>query len=192
MEQIILPPLPTAFENLPDPRKPSGKRYSLKSMLTSAIAALMQGATGVTSISQWTRSQSFGDLFRLGFQTGKAPCPATYYNLFFHLDTIALEQCLQSYFKPLLDNEDVLSIDGKALRGSRDGDSSPVHLLSVLGQKTLLVFNEKFVNQKTNEIKVIIPLLEDMDLEGKIITADAMHTQKNFANGPSTVMQITF
>lgn len=76
--------------------------------------------------------------------------------------------------------EEALAVDGKTLRGSKDGDVPGVHLLAVFGHKTEVVFNEHFVNKKTNEIKVIVPLLNETDIAGKVITADAMHTQKDF------------
>lgn len=176
---IILPELSLAFEKIPDLRRSRGKRYSLKALLVVATAAMLSGATGPTSISEWSRSKRREELKQLGFKRGIAPCPATFHNVFKDLDVLAFEQAIRDYFSPVLESEEAISVDGKTLKGSKDGDLPAVHLLSAIGQRTKVVFNESFVSKKTNEIKVIVPLLSEIDIQGKVITADALHTQKN-------------
>jgi len=164
-----LPKLSSAFEKIPDLRKCRGKRYDLKALLIMATAAILSGARGPTSISEWGRSKSREELKQLGFKRGIAPCPATFHNVFKDLDVLAFEQAIRDYFSPVLKGEDspvlkgeeAIAIDGKTLRGSKDGDVPAVHLLAALGQRTKVVFNEHFVNHKTNEIKVIVPLLNE-------------------------------
>ncbi len=175
-----LPKLSSAFEKIQDLRKCRGKRYDLKALLIMATAAILSGARGPTSISEWGRSKSREELKQLGFKRGVAPCPATFHNVFKDLDVLAFEQAIRDYFSPVLKGEEAIAIDGKTLRGSKDGDVPAVHLLAALGQRTKVVFNEHFVNHKTNEIKVIVPLLNEINVKGKVITADAMHTQKDF------------
>ena len=177
-----LPKLSLAFEKIPDLRKHWRKRYNLKALLVMATAAILSGAKGPTSISEWGRSKSREELKQMGFKRGIAPCPATFHNVFKDLDVLTFEQAIRDYFSPVLKGEKAIAVDGKTLRGSKDGDLPGVHLLAALGQRTKVVFNEHFVNHKTNEIKVIVPLLNEMDVKGKVITADAMHTQKDFCD----------
>ncbi len=176
----ILSELSLAFEKVPDPRKSWGKRYSLKALLVMATAAMLCGAKGPTSISEWGCSKSREELKQLGFRRGIAPCAATFSNVFRDLDSLAFERAIRNYFSPVLEGEEAIAVDGKTLRGSKDGDLPAVHLLSALGQSTCVVFNEQFVSSKTNEIKVIVNLLDGIKIKGKVITADALHTQKGF------------
>jgi len=73
--------------------------------------------------------------------------------------------------------------DGKAVRGTRhaSGDGQAVHLLAVLGQRAGAVLAQGSVDGKTNEITQFAPLLKDLDLAGCVVTADAMHTQREHA-----------
>lgn len=178
----ILAPISKAFENLKDPRSASGRRHPLKGMLVLALGAMLCGAKGPTAIVEWGKSRTREELKSLGFKRGISPSIATFCRLFLKLDSQAFEQGLRDYFAPSLDREQALAIDGKTLRRSHDGEIPAVHLLSALGQKTSVVFNECFVSKKTNEIKVIVPLLDELKINDKVITADALHTQKGFCD----------
>ena len=74
-----------------------------------------------------------------------------------------------------------VALDWKSLRGSRDGDNKPVHLLSAITHEGGVVIAQESVSEKTNEIKHAASTLQDVDLAGATVTADAMHTQKEFA-----------
>jgi predicted transposase YbfD/YdcC len=75
----------------------------------------------------------------------------------------------------------VLAVDGKRLRGSaRDGHQ--VHLLAALDHHHGAVLAQREVGAATNEISQFQPLLAGLDLEGVIVTADAMHTQRDHAS----------
>jgi hypothetical protein len=75
-----------------------------------------------------------------------------------------------------------IAIDGKTLRGSHKGAQKAIHLLSAVIHKEGVVFAQEQVDEKTNEIKHVKPLFENIDIEGSVVTADALHTQKDFAN----------
>jgi predicted transposase YbfD/YdcC len=76
-----------------------------------------------------------------------------------------------------------LSVDGKALRGTchHTADGQALHLLSVFDQAEGIVLNQTGVAGKTNEITRFQPLLEPLDLAGSVVTADALHTQRDHA-----------
>ncbi|MGH9110031.1 MAG: ISAs1 family transposase [Acidimicrobiales bacterium] len=72
-----------------------------------------------------------------------------------------------------------VAVDGKALRGAKRPDGTQVQLLGALRHDAGMVLGQRNVeNDKTNEILAFIPLLEPLRLAGKVITADALHTQK--------------
>ena len=74
-----------------------------------------------------------------------------------------------------------VAVDGKTLRGSTVDDSRPVHLLAALDHDTGTVLAQRRVEAKRNEISGFRPLLEQVDLTGRVITADAMHCQRAHA-----------
>jgi hypothetical protein len=178
----LLPPLWKAFEGLPDPRERGGRRYGLIPMLMSATCAMLAGACGVTGFSEWTRSRPRSDLEVLGFDREGLPCAATYWLLFEKLDTVMMEDCLRQYFSSILENETSIAVDGKVLHGSKQQNLPPVRLLSAFGHRTEVVFHQAWVGPKSNEIDVIIPLLSRLELDGKLVTADAMHAQRRTAD----------
>lgn len=74
-----------------------------------------------------------------------------------------------------------MAVDGKTLRGSSGADGKPVHLVSAFLQHEKIVIGQRQVDKKSNEITAFKPLLEPLDLEGRVVTADAMHTQVEHA-----------
>jgi hypothetical protein len=74
-----------------------------------------------------------------------------------------------------------LSVDGKTLRGSRDGEQAAIHLLSAFRQELEVVVAQQAVDGKTNEIPVARDLLRTLTLDGLLITGDALHTQRDTA-----------
>ena len=76
---------------------------------------------------------------------------------------------------------DAVAVDGKTLRGARGPDGKPLHLLAALLHKEGVVVSQKSVSKKTNEITVFKSVLDPLDLQGKVVTADALHTQTEHA-----------
>ena len=69
-------------------------------------------------------------------------------------------------------------VDGKAVRGAKAADGSQVHLLAALAGQHGVVAAQAAMSAKTNEIPMIIPLLDGLDLSNAVITADALHCQR--------------
>ncbi|MHB1504703.1 MAG: ISAs1 family transposase [Acidimicrobiales bacterium] len=74
-----------------------------------------------------------------------------------------------------------IALDGKTLRGARLGDGRQVHLLSASTHDEGVVVAQRNVETKTNEITGFRPLLEALELSGMVVTADAMHLQRDHA-----------
>jgi predicted transposase YbfD/YdcC len=73
-------------------------------------------------------------------------------------------------------------VDGKTVRGAMKADGSRVHLLAALAGQRGVVAAQTEVGAKTNEIPMIIPLLDGLDLDGAVVTADALHCQRATAD----------
>jgi hypothetical protein len=91
-----------------------------------------------------------------------------------------LESQLGSWLTRKAPKEEAIALDGKTLKGSRSrGDA--VQLVSALGHDSGVVLHQVPTRDKSNEITAVQPLLESLDLRGRIVTADALHTQTNTA-----------
>jgi predicted transposase YbfD/YdcC len=71
-----------------------------------------------------------------------------------------------------------VAVDGKAVRGSRGGNARARHLLAVIDHQVRVVLGQVDVDGKTNELTRFAPLLDTLDLTDVVVTADALHTQR--------------
>lgn len=173
---------------VPDPRHKKGKRHPLSSILALIVIGLLTNHKGYTSIATWARNQP--DLTKaLGFTAPKTPCAATIHNLLKRLDVIRLEAILTKWVFSHLESYQVsetqdlegVAIDGKELCGSKDPETGfRIHLLSAVSHEIGVVLAECAVDGKTNEIPISNELLKAFDVVGKVVTTDALLTQKTF------------
>lgn len=72
-----------------------------------------------------------------------------------------------------------VAVDGKTLRGAKRSDGTQVQLLAALRHDLGMVIGQANIeNDKTNEILAFKPLIEPLNLDGMVVTADALHTQR--------------
>ncbi len=173
---------------VPDPRHKKGKRYNLGSILALLVIGVMSNHKGYTSIATWARHQ--GALAKaLGFKSEKTPCAGTLHNLLKRLDVVSLEALLTKWVFSKLESLQVLktqdlqgvAIDGKELCGSKDPETRyRTHLLSAVSHELGITLTQRAVSGKTNEIPISTQLLKTFDVTGKVITTDALLTQRTF------------
>ncbi|MFE0678704.1 ISAs1 family transposase [Streptomyces sp. NPDC058867] len=72
-------------------------------------------------------------------------------------------------------------MDGKTLRGARDGGSSAPHLVAALAHRSGAVLGQVVVGEKNNEIPAARDLLQLLDLDAVVVTMDVLHTQRDTA-----------
>ena len=115
----------------------------------------------------------------MGFPLGKTPCVATLHRVFKDLDVAAFEAVLREW---LIDSGvelgDVLSLDGKTLRGIHGGEIAGVHLVSAYAARSGVVLAQVAVPGKGQELAAAKAVLGQVSLEGKIVVADALLTQR--------------
>jgi len=75
----------------------------------------------------------------------------------------------------------VVVVDGKTVRGARREDGTAPHLLAAMTREEAAVIAQRQVSEKSNEIPAFIPLLRDLRLDGAVVLADALHTQRETA-----------
>src|SRR6266540_608951 len=152
---------------LTDPRARRGRRHALAGVLAIAAAAVLGGARSYTAIAGFASEPTL----RRTLQQVDAD----------ELDRVvagwlAEQQPAQASHQP-----EAVAVDGKTLRGAVDAAGRQVHLLAALAHGSGTVLAQRRVDAKTNEITGFRPLLEQLDLQGKVVTADALHTQTEHA-----------
>ncbi len=181
-----IPSLVSVFEQVPDWRAGQGRRYSLGTVLTVTFLAILSGENSLQGIARWAEEQRWKLGKALHLKGYRVPCYETIRTVLRDLDVMAFEERLQSWTSRVAAVYQVkdwpgLSMDGKTLRGSRDGENAAIHLLSAFRQELEVVVAQQAVDGKTNEIPVARDLLRTLTLDGLLITCDAMHTQRDTA-----------
>jgi predicted transposase YbfD/YdcC len=181
-------PLIEVFADIPDFRKSKGKRHPLSAILSLACCAMLCGYRSYSAIAEWGRNYGTPIAQALGF-THQTPCAATLNTIFRQLDHEVLEAKLGTWADEVMTSvpaadaapEEAIAVDGKTLRGSKKQGAPGTHLLSVVGHRLGLTLTQQAVDAKTNEIKAIETLLEQIVLKGRILTMDALLTQRQVA-----------
>jgi predicted transposase YbfD/YdcC len=172
------------FETIKDPRIERTKRHKLVDILTIAILAVICGA------DSWVGMESFGKakqkwLKRILALPNGIPSHDTFARLFARLNPEQFQACFLSWVQSLvrLSAGEVVAIDGKTLRQSYDSgdDKAAIHMVSAWATANRLVLGQQKVDAKSNEITAIPQLLKLIEIEGCIVTIDAMGCQKAIA-----------
>jgi hypothetical protein len=178
--------------DVPDPRGRHGRRHPLSAILALVCCAIMCGAKSYAAIAQWGGDQEITLMHQLGF-TRKPPKMGGIRKVLIALNLGAFEQALTQWAETLLSRPIVgevsppqaFALDGKSVRGSFDGLEKAVHLLSLLAHESGLTLAQTAVpnggENKTNEHKTALRLLEGIVLEGRLITGDAMFCQRDLS-----------
>jgi hypothetical protein len=181
-------PLIQVLAEMPDPRQARGKRYPLGAVLALACAAMLCGYRSYSAIAEWGRNYGSALLQALGFTGTRAPCAATLCLILRRLDCERLEAALGQWAEGVLATAapapgagEGLSLDGKTLRGSHNQGAPGAHLLSALSQRLGLTVAQTAVDEKTNEITAVQTVLEKLLLAGRVVTVDALLTQRAVA-----------
>jgi hypothetical protein len=165
-----------------DPRKRRGVRHPLQSVLAIAACAVLSGARSLCAIAEWALPLSAEQLRRFGNQRHTAPSERTFRRVLGALDAAAFDRIVGQWAAEHCESVGrAFAIDGKTLCGSADGDAKAVHLLAALLHHEAVVTAQMAVPDKTNEIPCAKELLAPLDLAGAVVTADALHTQRETA-----------
>jgi hypothetical protein len=170
---------------LPDPRRRQGRRFELEAVLGLALAAVIGGARSYRQIAEWVADLDVHVRGRFGALRA-GPSAATIRRVVLGVDPDLLDAVLSAWLTTRAgvshddqDGQDLVcvAVDGKAARGARRADGRPVHLVAAVEHTTGVVCGQVAVDTKSNEMSAFVPLLDQLDLTGVVITADAMHTQ---------------
>jgi predicted transposase YbfD/YdcC len=182
-------PLVEWFAQVPDPRDRRGLIHPLPVVLALAACATVAGHTRPTEIGEWCQDASEELLAALGARhdalTGRylAPGKDTVTRVLARIDPDILDATLCGFQAELAAHPDPkpggeqIALDGKVLRGSRGNGYPSVMLISAYAPSAGIVVAQREIPAKTNEIPEVPALLASVPLVGKVVTADALHTQ---------------
>ncbi len=109
------------------------------------------------------------------------PDSDTFRRLFERLDSTELSKCLYDWLEVEREKRSVVAVDGKTIRGSRNNEHKAYHVVSAFVAESQITLGEIAVDEKSNEITAVPELIDLIDVEGCIVTADAMSCQKEIA-----------
>lgn len=167
---------------LTDLRKARGKQYSLVTMLMIILLAKLSGQDKPVEIADWAKNNQGRLVELLKLKRNKMPNHNTYRRvLAYKVYREEIEQLVREHHARG-EQGNHYGVDGKTVRGTRQaGELRGEHLLSVYDIQEGKVLVQMNVDSKENEIVVAPQALSVLDLTGKLISADAMHTQRAFS-----------
>jgi hypothetical protein len=172
-----------ALAEMPDPRSRHGRIHPLPAVLGLVALGMLMGRTSLIGIARFGRQYGTPLAHALGFRRGKTPTVSTLSRTLRRFDAGRLEGILSDWVRGRIgpDTFDHISIDGKTVRGSRDGDVPGQHLVAAYAPSVRAVLAQVRVDAKTNEHKAALELLGILPLKGKVVVGDAMFCQRDVA-----------
>lgn len=174
--------LGACFADVADPRSENA-RHDLLELLTIALCAVLCGAESCVDMAEFAAAKE--PLLRQFLKLAHGvPSHDTFSRVFRLLNPDAFHTAFSRFMASFADSSaGIVAIDGKTARRSfeRTSATSPLHLLSAWGCEQRLVLAQHKVAAEGNEITAMAALLALLDLEGRWVTADAMHCQRDTA-----------
>ena len=172
------------FSILRDPRMQKKKRHRLIDILVIAICAVICGAEG------WEEMERYGVAKFEWLKTflelpHGIPSDDTFARVFSIIDPIEFQRCFAAWGAAMKESLKglVVAIDGKTLRHSFDKATgkNAIHMVSAWVVENQMVLGQVKVDEKSNEITAVPKLLDMLNIQGSIVTTDAMGCQKEIA-----------
>jgi predicted transposase YbfD/YdcC len=194
-----------ALKRVKDKRRRRGKRYSAAVVLTLVVLAKLAGQVKLQGIAEWVRWQAETLAEQLPLRRGQLPCANTYRYVSDHIDVAELNAVLGEYFASLrrkatqappptepglavsaaaAGERSHLALDGKSLRGTRrrgEGSKAAVYTVGLYNVTANFMWQQQAVEGKGQERKAAMTLIEPLDFNGSVVSADALHTQPKWA-----------
>jgi len=173
------------FSQIPDTRLNRNKKHKLTDIIVLSILAVLCGAESYDSIAEFGKARI--EFLKQVLQLPNGiPSHDTINRVISLIKPDQFEKVFVQWAGSLKSTSklnEVVAIDGKTVRGSKDSfhSKSPIHIVSAWASQNALVLGQRKVDGKSNEITAIPELLDMLELKGCIVTIDAMGTQKHIA-----------
>ncbi len=193
--------LDEAMEQVQDGRHKRGVRYSVALILTLILLGKMAGMTTPQAIAEWVRERAKWLREVLPVTRKSFPCAATYGNVLRAVDAAQVNQVLMQMLTRVAamqcygdepsrlagqgerEQHVHVALDGKTLRGTlghEQADQKKMHQLALYETQTGVILKEQVTGEKQNELSIVSQFLTPLLVKGRIISADALQTQRAF------------
>lgn len=172
----------TILEEVPDPRVTATVDHDLSDLLTISLCTILCGGDSFYDMEEFGEVRLDWLKTFLCLRNG-APKHDTYNRVFQALDPEKFSDCLSRWtqsVRAVLGGE-VVALDGKAMRRALNKGEDLRVIVSAWATESGLLLGQRKVKNKSNEITAVPELLRALELAGCIVTADALHCQKNTA-----------
>ena len=169
------------FQELSDNRQQSKVKHNLVETILLVVCAVIAGCDVWEDIGDFCRVKEKWFREHIGLKLeGGIPSHDTMERIFKMLEPDEFERCFARWTQEVVGRKsgEVISIDGKTLRGSGSGERQAIHMVSAWANEARAVFAQVSTEEKSNEITAVPELLELLDIRGAVVTADAMSCQK--------------
>jgi hypothetical protein len=173
-----------ALKLVQDPRSRLGTRHSFLSIIAISVCAMLSGAKSYEEIAEWAENLSRSERKKFRCRLDTPPSESCIRRTLQRIAPEEIDRILYAWLSQQSGFEALtaaIAIDGKTVRGSHDGDHKAIHLFSAFLHEQAITVAQVAVSEKTNEIPALKDLLGPMQIEGAVITADAIHTQSESA-----------
>jgi len=170
-----------ALEGIEDTRRDRSVQYPLHEVMVIMLLAVICGATSYAKVEMFGNSKKewLGTFLKL--ENG-IPDACTFRNVIREIDTQKLHTIFCDWMKEVVKQiYGVVAIDGKQARRTKDSEKRPLHVVSAFSSECGLILGQIACEEKSNEITAIPKLLEMLEIQGCIVTIDAMGTQTEIA-----------
>jgi predicted transposase YbfD/YdcC len=190
-----------AMEQIEDGRHKRGVRYSVALIFTLILLGKVAGMTTPLAIAEWVRLRAGWLRQVLPITRTSFPCAATYSNVLRAVDAAQVRQVLMQALTRIAATQrcgdepsrlarqgeakqhEHVALDGKTLRGTLGHealDQQKMHQLALYETQTGVLLKEQVTGEKQNELSIVSAFLTPLLVKGRIISADALHTQHAF------------
>jgi hypothetical protein len=172
------------LEEIKDFRRGQGKMHTLKTVLVIILMATMSGYFGQRATGDFVKKHHDELVKHLKPKNDKLPSYQTIARVMQKLNYSKLTAAFRNWAKATIEltNEEWAAVDGKAIHGTTKDAGTPqqkyTNLINIFMTKTGQIIDQGKVTNKSNEIPLVVQLIERLDLTGLIFTADALHCQK--------------
>ena len=155
-------------------------RHRLEDIVIIGLCVAICGGEDFADMETFGREREAWLRKFLGLPNG-IPDADTFRRVFERLDPQELGRCLRRWLEVERGARGVVAVDGKTMRGSAGAGHGAYHVVSAFAAESQLVLGETCVEEKSSEIDAVPELLDMVDVEGAIVTADAMNCQRRTA-----------
>jgi hypothetical protein len=139
--------LPSFFKEIPDPRRPQGRRHPLSTVLAIAAGATLCGMRGYLAISDWANSlgQNARERFRCRYENRRyiVPSLSIIRDVLIRVNPVHLDRALQRWNQTYGRQDESLAIDGKTMCNAIDDQGHQTHVMSAIGHQSKACYTQK-------------------------------------------------